>query len=46
MPPLSAWSGFSIIRLLVEKEVFTREEFWEMVRGVNKEMKRKPNEIG
>jgi len=27
--------------LLVEKEIFTKEEFLEMVRVVNQEMKRK-----
>jgi hypothetical protein len=27
--------------LLVEKGIFTKEEFWEMVRVVNQGMKRK-----
>jgi hypothetical protein len=31
----------ALTRLLVEKGIFTREEFLEMVRVVNKEMKRK-----
>ena len=35
----------AIIRLLVEKGIFTKEELWEKVRVVNREMKRKPNEI-
>jgi uncharacterized protein YqgQ len=30
----------AIIRLLVEKGIFTQEEFLEMVRVVNKEMKK------
>jgi len=32
-------------RLLVERGVFTKEEFLEMVRVVIGEMKSKPNEI-
>jgi hypothetical protein len=32
-------------RLLVEKGIFTKEEFLEMVRVVDREMKSKPNEI-
>jgi hypothetical protein len=31
----------ALTRLLVEKEIFSKEEFWEMVRVVNQEMKRK-----
>jgi hypothetical protein len=31
----------AIIRLLVEKGIFTKEEFLEMVRIVNQRMKRK-----
>jgi uncharacterized protein YqgQ len=31
----------ALTRLLVEKGIFTKEEFWEMVRVVNREMKRK-----
>jgi uncharacterized protein YqgQ len=30
----------AVIRLLVEKGIFTKEEFLEMVRVVNREMKR------
>jgi len=30
----------AVIRLLVEKGIFTKEEFWEMVRAINQEMKR------
>jgi hypothetical protein len=29
----------------VEKEIFTKEEYWEMVRVLDREMKSKPNEI-
>ena len=32
-------------RLLVERGIFTKEEFLEMVRVVDREMKSKPNEI-
>ena len=35
----------ALTRLLVEKGIFTKEEFLEMVRVVNQEMKRK-NEKG
>ena len=31
----------TLTRLLVEKGIFTKEEFLEMVRVVNQEMKRK-----
>jgi hypothetical protein len=31
----------ALTRLLVEKEIFTKREFLEMVKVVNKEMKRK-----
>lgn len=31
----------ALTRLLVEKKVFTKEEFWEMVKVVSQEMKRK-----
>ena len=31
----------ALTRLLVEKGICTREEFWEMVKVVDKEMKRK-----
>jgi site-specific recombinase len=31
----------ALTRLLVEKGIFSKEEFWEMVRVVNQEMKRK-----
>ena len=31
----------ALTRLLVEKGIFTKEEFLEMVKVVNKEMKRK-----
>jgi hypothetical protein len=30
----------AVIRLLMEKGIFTQEEFWEMVRVVSREMKR------
>jgi hypothetical protein len=30
----------ALTRLLVEKGIFIKEQFWEMVRVVNKEMKR------
>jgi hypothetical protein len=33
----------ALTRLLVEKGIFTKEEFLEMVRVVDKEMKRKRN---
>jgi hypothetical protein len=29
----------------VEKGIFTKEEFLEMVKAINREMKRKPNGI-
>ena len=29
------------IRLLMEKGIFTKEEFWEMVRVVDRKMKKK-----
>jgi hypothetical protein len=32
----------ALTRLLVEKGIFTKEEFWEMVSVVDREMKRKP----
>ena len=35
----------ALIRLLIEKGIFTEEEFLEKVRVVNREMKRKPNGI-
>ena len=31
----------ALTRLLIEKGIFTKEEFLEMVKGVNQEMKRK-----
>jgi hypothetical protein len=31
----------ALTRLLVEKGIFTKEEFWEIVRVVDREMKRK-----
>jgi len=31
----------ALTRLLVEKGIFTKEEFWEMVRVVDREIKRK-----
>jgi len=31
----------ALTRLLLEKGIFTKEEFWEMVRKVDREMKRK-----
>jgi hypothetical protein len=31
----------AVIRLLVEKGIFSKDEFWEMVRVVDREMKRK-----
>jgi len=31
----------ALTRLLVEKGIFSKEEFWEIVRVVNQEMKRK-----
>jgi len=31
----------ALTRLLVEKEIFTKEEFWEMVNKVNQEMNRR-----
>jgi site-specific recombinase len=30
----------AVIRLLVEKGIFSKDEFWEMVRVVDREMKR------
>jgi len=33
----------ALTRLLVEKGIFTKDEFLEMVRIVDLEMKRKPN---
>jgi len=35
----------AVIRLLVEKGIFSEKEFLEMVRVVNEEMKRKPKGI-
>ena len=35
----------ALIGLLVEKGIFTKEEFLEMVKVVDREMKRKPNGI-
>ena len=35
----------ALTRLLVEKGIFTKEEFLEMVKVVDGEMKRKPNKI-
>jgi hypothetical protein len=35
----------ALIRLLVEKGIFTKKEFLEMVKMVNSEMKRKGKEI-
>jgi hypothetical protein len=35
----------ALTRLLVEKGIFTKEEFWEMESVVDREMKSKPNEI-
>ena len=34
----------ALTRLLVEKGIFTKEEFLEVVKVVNREMKRKPKE--
>jgi hypothetical protein len=31
----------ALTRLLIEKGIFTKEEFWEMVKVVDREMKRK-----
>jgi len=31
----------AVIRLLVQKGIFTKEEFWEMVKVVDTEMRRK-----
>jgi uncharacterized protein YqgQ len=31
----------ALTRLLMEKGIFSKEEFWEMVRVVDREMKRK-----
>jgi len=31
----------ALTRLLVEKGIFTKEEYWEMVKGVDREMNRK-----
>jgi site-specific recombinase len=31
----------ALTRLLIEKGIFSKEEFWEMVRVVDREMKRK-----
>jgi len=36
----------AIIRLLVEKGVFSKEEFWEMVEVVDRERKRKAKREG
>ena len=33
----------ALTRLLVEKGIFTKEEFLQMVKLVDREMKRKPN---
>jgi site-specific recombinase len=30
----------ALTRLLIEKGIFSKEEFWEMVRVVDREMKR------
>jgi len=35
----------ALTRLLVEKGIFTKDEFLEMVSVVDREMKSKPNEI-
>jgi hypothetical protein len=35
----------AVIRLLVEKGIFTKEEFLEMVRVINLEMKIKPKDV-
>jgi uncharacterized protein YqgQ len=35
----------ALTRLLVEKGIFTKEEFMEMVKVVNREMKRKKEEL-
>jgi len=35
----------ALTRLLVEKGIFTKEEFLEMVRVINLEMKIKPKDI-
>ena len=35
----------ALIRLLIEKGIFTKEEFLEIVKVVDREMKSKPNEI-
>ena len=35
----------ALIRLLIEKGIFTKEEFLEIVKAVDREMKSKPNEI-
>jgi hypothetical protein len=31
----------ALTRLLIEKGIFTKEEFWDMIRKVDREMKRK-----
>ena len=31
----------ALTRLLIEKGIFTKEEFWEMLKVVDQEMKRK-----
>ncbi len=41
-----AVSQEAIIRLLVAKGIFTKEEFLEMVRVVDKEIKRKRDRLG
>jgi hypothetical protein len=35
----------AVIRLLVEKGIFSKEEFLEMVRVINLEMKIKPKDV-
>ena len=35
----------ALIRLLIEKGIFTKEEFLEMVKVVDREMKSRANEI-
>jgi hypothetical protein len=36
----------ALTRLLIEKGIFTKEEFWEMVSGVDGEMKRERMKVG
>jgi len=35
----------ALIRLLIEKGIFTKEEFLEIVKVVDREMRSNPNEI-